>query len=97
MPHYIAMIHKESDSCFGVSFPDWPGVVSAADTIDDALLKASDVLAFAAEDWENPDGTHDFPRPRTLDELRRDPAFQQDAADAVLAVVPFRVKAVAAE
>ena len=97
MAHYIALIHKETDSCFGVSFPDWPGVVTAGDTIDEALEKASAVLAFAAEDWENRDGSNDLPVPRTLDELRRDPEFQEDSADAVVAAVPFRMKAVAAE
>jgi antitoxin HicB len=97
MPHYIALIHKESDSCFGVSFPDWPGVVTAGDTIDEALEKAPEVLAFAAEDWENRDGSKDLPAPRTIDELRRQPDFQADAADAVVAVIPLRVKAVAAE
>ena len=25
MPHYIALIHKDSDSSYGVSFPDVPG------------------------------------------------------------------------
>jgi predicted RNase H-like HicB family nuclease len=97
MAHYIALIHKERESCFGVSFPDWPGVITAGDTLDDALQKAPEVLAFAAEDWENRDGSKDLPSPRTIDELRRDPEFQQDSADAVVAVVPFRVSAVAAE
>ena|SRR5690349_22716292 len=97
MPHYIALIHKEGDSCFGVSFPDWPGVITAGDTIDEALQKAPEVLAFAAEDWENRDGSKDMPVPRTIDELRRDPDFQTDASDAVVAVIPLRIKAVAAE
>jgi antitoxin HicB len=25
MTHYIALIHKDADSCYGVSFPDVPG------------------------------------------------------------------------
>jgi predicted RNase H-like HicB family nuclease len=29
MPHYIALIHKDADSCCGVSFPDLPGVFTA--------------------------------------------------------------------
>ena len=93
MPHYIALIHKEADSCYGVSFPDWPGVVTAGDTIDDALQQAIEVLAFAAEDWENADGVREIPKPRIIDELRADPEFREDATDAVIAAVPLRVNA----
>ena len=50
MPYYIALIHKQPDSCYGVSFPDVPGVTTAADTIDEAMQKAGDVLEFAAGD-----------------------------------------------
>lgn len=94
MPHYIALIHKEADSSYGVSFPDIPGVITGGDTIDEAMSMAREVLEFAAEDWN---GDNRFPAPRTIDELRADPEFQADAADAVVAAVPFRVKAEAAE
>jgi antitoxin HicB len=97
MPHYIALIHKDADSCYGVSFPDWPGVVTAGDTIDEAMQQAIEVLAFAAEDWENADGVKGIPKPRTIDELRADSEFRDDAAEAVIAAVPFRVNAEAAE
>jgi antitoxin HicB len=97
MAHYIALIHKQADSCYGVSFPDVPGVFTAGDTIDEAMQQATEVLEFAAEDWQNLDGSKGFPAPRTIDELRTDAEFQEDAADAVIAAVPFRVKAEAAE
>jgi antitoxin HicB len=97
MPHYIALIHKEADSCYGVSFPDVPGVVTAGDTIDEAIQQAAEVLTFAAEDWRNPDGSKGFPPPRTIDELRREAEFQENAANAVIAAVPFRANAEAAE
>jgi predicted RNase H-like HicB family nuclease len=93
MPHYIALIHKDADSCYGVSFPDWPGVITAGDTIDEALQQAAEVLTFAAEDWEDSDGVKGIPKPRTIDELRADREFRDDAVDAVIAAVPFRVKA----
>jgi predicted RNase H-like HicB family nuclease len=51
MPHYIALIHKDTDSCYGVSFPDIPGVITGGDTIDEAMQQAAEVLGFAAEDW----------------------------------------------
>ena len=96
MAHYIALIHKDADSGYGVSFPDLPGVITGGDTIDDVLQNAAEALAFAAEDWPEQTGKP-FPKPRSIDELRKDAGFQRDAADAVVAAVPFRVTAQAAE
>jgi antitoxin HicB len=90
--HYIALIDKNHDSCYGVSFPDVPGVITAGDTIDEAMRNAIDVLAFAAEDWSDL-GAETFPRPRTIDELRLDPEFKERAVDAIIAAVPFGVDA----
>jgi antitoxin HicB len=92
MPHYIALIHKDPDSCYGVSFPDVPGAFTAGDTIDEAMQKAAEVLAVAAEDCSSLSG-RPWPKARTIDELRADPEFQE----AVVAAVPFQVKAEAAE
>ena len=96
MAHYIALIHKQTDSCYGVSFPDVPGVTTAGDTIDEAMHKAGEVLEFAAEDWSDHTG-RDFPKARTIDELRGDLEFQEAATGAVIAAVPFRATAEAAE
>jgi len=90
MAHYIAIIHNDADSCYGVSFPDVPGVFTAGDTIDEAIRKAGEVLEFAAEDWSKLSGEK-FPAPRTIDELRSIADFREQAADAVVAAVPFRV------
>jgi antitoxin HicB len=57
------------------------------------MQQAVEVLVFAAEDWENADGIKEIPKPRTIDELRADPEFRDDAADAVIAAVPLRVDA----
>jgi antitoxin HicB len=86
--HYIALIHKEPDSIYGVSFPDVPGVIAAAETLDAALSEAAEALAFAAEDWEANSGAG-FPPPRSLDALRDDPQFRARAQDAVVAAVPL--------
>lgn len=92
MSYYIALIHKDPDSDYGVSFPDVPGVVTGGKTIDEAMQLAVEVLEFAAEDW--PGG---FPQPRSIDDLRRDSSFQEDAAEALIPAVPFREKVAAAE
>ena len=88
MTHYIALIHKDPGSCYGVSFPDVPGAFSAGDTLDEAIAQATELLAFSAEDWEPLTGSG-FPRPRSLDELRHDPVFLADAEHAVIAAIPF--------
>jgi predicted RNase H-like HicB family nuclease len=88
MAHYIALIHKEPDSCYGVSFPDVAGVITAGDTIDEAIRQAAEVLAFAAEEWGEHSATP-FPPPRTIDDLRADPEFRANAADAIIAAVPL--------
>jgi predicted RNase H-like HicB family nuclease len=86
--YYIAIIHKEPGSIYGVSFPDLPGIVAAADTLDAALSEAAEALAFAAEDWEELTGSP-FPRPRSLDVLQQDAEFMSAAAHAVVAAVPL--------
>ncbi len=88
MPHYIALIHKEPDSSYGVSFPDVPGVITAADTLDEAIANAAEALAFAAEDWEASTGSP-FPAPRSLDALRSDRALAADFGEAVAAAIPL--------
>ena len=96
MTHYIALIHKDLDSGYGVSFPDLPGVITGGDSIDEAMQNAPNVLAFAAEDWREQTGMP-FPKPRSIDELRKDAAFQRDAVDAIVAAIPLGMKAEAAE
>lgn len=80
--HYIALIHKEDRSCYGISFPDFPGVTAAAGTLDDALREAGVALGFALEDWQGP-----HPVPRSLDELRTNRDFLEWSADAIIAAV----------
>lgn len=89
MTHYIAVIHKDLDSSFGISFPDVPGVITTADTLDKVLEQAAEVLAFAAEDWEELTG-QPFPSPRTLDQLRFDPEFTEQREEAIIAAVPLK-------
>jgi predicted RNase H-like HicB family nuclease len=42
--HYVAVIEKESDSAFGVWFPDVEGCFSAGDTLDEAVTNAAGAL-----------------------------------------------------
>ena len=53
------------------------------------MEEAAEVLQFAAEDWTNPDGSTGFKPASTIDQLRSDPKFLEDAKDAVVAFVEF--------
>ncbi|NMA97198.1 MAG: HicB family protein [Phyllobacteriaceae bacterium] len=80
--HYLALIHKDPASGYGISFPDVPGVIAVADSLDDAISEAAAALDFAFEDWQGP-----LPQPRTLDQLRADAEFLAASADAVIAAI----------
>ena len=44
MKNYIAIIHKDADSDYGVSFPDFPGCITAGATLDEAKIMAQEAL-----------------------------------------------------
>jgi predicted RNase H-like HicB family nuclease len=80
---YIAYLHKERDSDFGVSFPDFPGCITAGKTLDEASRKAPEALAFhiagMLEDGEK------IPKPSKIDDLVSDPNRQNAVAFLVTA------------
>ena len=84
MRHYIGLIHKQADSDFGVSFPDFPGLATAGTTLDEARVMAEEALAFHIDGLLQ-DGEA-IPDPSTLDELMSDPTNR----DAVAVLVAGR-------
>ncbi|CDX11727.1 conserved hypothetical protein [Mesorhizobium plurifarium] len=46
MRHYVGLIHKDDASDYGVSFPDFPGVVTAGGSLEEARELAGQALAF---------------------------------------------------
>lgn len=69
---YIAYLHKDRDSDFGVSFPDFPGCITAGRTLDDARRLAPEALTMHMEGMLQDGET--IPEPSTLDTLENDPA-----------------------
>jgi predicted RNase H-like HicB family nuclease len=71
MTTYIALIRKDSDSDFGVDFPDFPGCVTAGKTLEDARRMADEAIGLHVkgmiEDHEP------IPEPSTLDAIMADP------------------------
>ena len=82
---YIAIIHKDPNSCYGVAFP---GCISAGVTLDEAKSMAAEALALAIEEMRE-DG--EPPRqPSPLDKVMRNPDFRDGVAFLVNADVPER-------
>lgn len=43
---YVAFLHTDGAGGFGISFPDFPGAIPDEDTVDAAILRGEDALAF---------------------------------------------------
>jgi predicted RNase H-like HicB family nuclease len=71
---YIAYLHKDKKSDFGVSFPDFPGCITAGSTLEEARRLAVEALAMHVAGMRE-DGEA-VPKPSTLDDLRGDPAMK---------------------
>jgi predicted RNase H-like HicB family nuclease len=77
----VALVHRENES-YGMSFPDLPGCVSAAASLDELLLDGKEALDLHVEMMLQ-DG-EPMPEFRSLDALRIDPEFAEDFATAEL-------------
>src|SRR6516164_4572585 len=85
MRHYIGVVHKDAESDYGVSFPDFPGAVTAARTQDEAVEMAAEALALHVEGMLA-DGEA-IPDPSSLDQVRADPDYR----DGLPVLVPLNV------
>ena len=82
MRYYIAVVHQEDDSAFGVHFPDVPGCFSAADDEDDLIRNASEALALHLEGEA-------LPNARSMNAIRAAEEVARDLAEgAFLVAVP---------
>ncbi len=52
MKTYLALVHKDVDSAYGLTFPDLPGCFAAADTAADILRNGVEALELWFEDAE---------------------------------------------
>ena len=67
---YIAYLHKDGDSDYGVSFPDFPGCITAGKTLDEASRMAAEALALHIQGMiEDGDAV---PEPSKLDAIADD-------------------------
>jgi predicted RNase H-like HicB family nuclease len=70
MRPYIALVHKDPDSDYGVSFPDLPGCVTAGRTLDEAREMAAEALALHLEGLAQDAAA--IPEPSTLEAIMAD-------------------------
>ena len=83
MQYFYAVVHKDEDSAFGVTFPDLPGCFSAADLIDEVLPNACEALELWFEDAENV-------VPMRLDQVRA--AVAADLAEGAFLIAVPRIR-----
>ena len=81
MANYIAIVHKEDKTDFGVSFPDFPGCITAGQNIDEAKDFAQKALSLHIQGMFE-DGEK-LPTPSKLEDIMAD----ADYADAVAYLV----------
>jgi predicted RNase H-like HicB family nuclease len=90
--YYPALVDKDADSDFGVSFPDFPGCVSAGETLEDALLGAQEALsghvALMVADGDA------LPRPISLEKVAGEKEPSTVAITLVPVVLPGRARRV---
>jgi predicted RNase H-like HicB family nuclease len=68
---YPVYVHKDSESAYGVTFPDFPGCFSASDDLEELPRLAQEAVEvhFEGEDVE-------IPSPTALEKLAADPAYE---------------------
>jgi len=92
MANYIAVLHKDPKSDFGVSFADFPGCITAGSTIDEAKDMAHGALSLhikgMLEDGEN------IPTPSKLEDIMDDPDYSDAAAILVVSVSEAKSRSV---
>ena len=68
---YIAIIHKEQGTAYGVTLPDFPGCFSAADTLDEVSRNIQEAVELWAEGEEI-----EPPVPASFEEVAQSEAAQ---------------------
>ena len=83
---YVSFIHRD-DASYGVSFPDFPGCVSVGDTVDEAVRRGGEALAFHIEGLL--DDGEPIPAPRSIDAIKADPDLAEWRRGADFVLVPL--------
>ncbi len=90
--YYPALVDKDAESDFGVSFPDFPGCVSAGESLEEAVLGAQEALAGHVALMLT-DGDK-LPAPSSLEEVTVEKEPSTVAVTLVPVVLPGRARRV---
>lgn len=83
MKYLTAIVHKDADSAFGLTFPDLPGCFAASDTWDGIPAAAAEALDLWFQDQAEV-------VPASLDEVRARPEVAAEIGQgAILMPVPY--------
>ena len=84
MKLYYALVHKDTGSAYGITFPDLPGCFAAADLEANIFDAAQEAMVLYVRDETR------LPKPRSLVQLQRDQGITAElAAGAALLAVPI--------
>lgn len=92
MSNYIGVVHKDQDSDYGVSFPDFPGCITAGSTIDEAKDMAHEALQFHIEGMI--EDHCEIPAPSSLESVMANRDFSDGVAYLVISVPDRKPRAV---
>ena len=84
----VTLVHGKPGA-YGISYPDFQGCVSGGETIDEALRRGREGLAFHVESMV--EEGEKLPRVRDVAEIKADPEFAEDFEDAIIAVVDLEL------
>ena len=92
MINYIAVVHKDSFSEYGVSFPDFPGCITAAESID--AVKKLSIEALSGHIKTMQEFGEKIPNPSKLDDIIADPDYLNAVAFLVVPIPDIKTKSV---
>jgi predicted RNase H-like HicB family nuclease len=84
MLNYIAVIHKDQASDYGVSFPDFPGCITAGTTIDQA--KDMSIEALTGHIQTMTEFGEKIPMPSSLEDIRTNSTYSDSIGFLIITV-----------
>ena len=92
MSSYIAVVHKDPSSEYGVSFPDFPGCITAGKSID--KVKDLSIEALIGHIKTMKGFGEKIPNPSKLDDIVEDPDYFGATAFLVVSIPNIKTKTV---
>jgi len=92
MTNYIAVVHKDFATEYGVSFPDFPGCVTGGSSLDEVKEIAIEALSGHIKTMQ--EFSEKIPRPSKLDDIIADPDYANAISFIVVSISGLKSKIV---